>query len=952
MRKTLIFTAISILIIVSCCKAQYVTIPDTALRNFFISQYPGCFNGAGQMDTTCSAIVNETHLTCASPGIVRLYENLDGVQYFKNLTFFDCHNQYADLSGIRLANTIDTLLCSYNAVGPAAFPSALKILDCTNCNYTALPPLPAGLKVLQCIDNTMLSTLPSLPQGLKVLNCWNTSYPSGSLVYLTSLPPLPDSLEFLNCSSNSLTSLPPLPPALKYLNFSYNSITTVSFFPTGLTEIQAYANQLVSLPTLPASLEKLYVYANRLTALPALPASLSEFECSSNEITSMPALPATLFYFGCGGNELTSLPDLPASLGQLKCSGNLLTSLPALPSTLFILECFSNRLTSLPELAHTSLWNIYCCYNDIYCLPWLPPNCSIVLDTAKIKCLPNINNNAFYTPFWSITDIYPVQLPLCTPVNNTNQCRSFPVMQGLAFYDNNNNGIRDIDEPVKQHCRIDLSNDTYTFTNKEGFFEIAADSTEAYTLSAATPEYFDTNPPVYNYHFSRYDTIVSGNFAFHANTTIDLPSIKLIPLNWAARPGFPLSFFVGYSNDGTTVLSSPSIDFNYDSSKLFFDSSSYPLVANGNNLYLNTSDLVPGAQGSLMAYFRVKPNVVLDDSILTKIIFSTNAITAMDSSKMYVRGAFDPNDKQATPQLSPSQVANGDYIDYTIRFQNTGTDTAFTVVISDTLSDDLQANTLQVTASSHNCKTTVKNNVVFFEFLNILLPDSNINEPNSHGFVSFRIKPQTTVAPNTTIPNKAAIYFDYNAPVITNTAGTLIKDFIVLPLKLISFNAVLQNDNTTSLYWTTANEINTRHFIIERSHDGLRFSSITNIFAKGQANNNYNAVVTDAFTGIAFYRLKIMDNDGSFVYSPLVKIDRRKNTTGFTVLSNPVKEVVIINTTDRSLHNTQASIINMQGRLVKVFALKEGNQRIDIRELPAGIYNLRTTNGTVRILIQ
>ena len=232
------------------------------------------------------------------------------------------------------------------------------------------------------------------------------------------------------------------------------------------------------------------------------------------------------------------------------------------------------------------------------------------------------------------------------------------------------------------------------------------------------------------------------------------------------------------------------------------------------------------------------------------------------------------------------------------------------------------------------------------------MPDSNINEPNSHGFVSFRIKPQTTVAPNTTIPNKAAIYFDYNAPVITNTAGTLIKDFIVLPLRLISFSAVPQNDNTTSLYWTTANEINTRHFIIERSPDGLRFSSITNIFAKGQANNNYNAVVTDAITGIAFYRLKIMDNDGSFVYSPLVKIDRRKNTTGFTVLSNPVKEVVIIHTTDRSLHDTQASIINMQGRLVKVFALKEGNQRIDIRDLPAGIYNLRTTNGTVRILIQ
>ena len=81
--------------------------------------------------------------------------------------------------------------------------------------------------------------------------------------------------------------------------------------------------------------------------------------------------------------------------------------------------------------------------------------------------------------------------------------------------------------------------------------------------------------------------------------------------------------------------------------------------------------------------------------------------------------------------------------------------------------------------SSHNCKATVKDNIVFFEFLNILLPDSNVNELKSHGLVSFRIKPQTTVAPNSIITNKAAIYFDYNAPVITNTAGTLIKEFTV-----------------------------------------------------------------------------------------------------------------------------------------------------------------------------
>jgi uncharacterized repeat protein (TIGR01451 family) len=376
------------------------------------------------------------------------------------------------------------------------------------------------------------------------------------------------------------------------------------------------------------------------------------------------------------------------------------------------------------------------------------------------------------------------------------------------------------------------------------------------------------------------------------------------------------------------------------------------VMDNTDYLAYSTGPIVPGESNSFIGYFTLKTTVPLGDTLNAKATISANTFTAYDSVQTIVRGAFDPNDKQATPQLSPSQVASGKYIDYTIRFQNTGTDTAFSVVISDTLSDDLQKGTLQMLASSHNCKTTVKDNIVFFEFLNILLPDSNVNEPMSHGFVSFRIKPQTTVAPNTTITNKAAIYFDYNAPIITNTAGTLIKDFTVVPLRLVSFSAVPQSDNTVSLYWNTANEINTKHFVIERSNDGLRFNSITTVAAKGNANNNYNANVTDANTGVVFYRLKMEDRDGSFTYSPVIKIDRRKNTAGFSLLTNPVIDFIIINTTDRGLNNTQASIINMQGAVVKTFVVREGSQTVEIKDLPKGVYYLRTVNGSQKIMLQ
>ncbi len=145
-------------------------------------------------------------------------------------------------------------------------------------------------------------------------------------------------------------------------------------------------------------------------------------------------------------------------------------------------------------------------------------------------------------------------------------------------------------------------------------------------------------------------------------------------------------------------------------------------------------------------------------------------------------GAFDPNDKQGFPTgygdehfIEPNQ-----YIEYKIRFQNTGTDTAFLVVIRDTISEDLDIETLQLGASSHDYTFDISpGNVFVFTYNNIMLPDSNVNELRSHGFVKFKIKPKTTTPLGTVINNSAAIYFDYNAPVITNeTKHTLGENFV------------------------------------------------------------------------------------------------------------------------------------------------------------------------------
>ena len=115
----------------------------------------------------------------------------------------------------------------------------------------------------------------------------------------------------------------------------------------------------------------------------------------------------------------------------------------------------------------------------------------------------------------------------------------------------------------------------------------------------------------------------------------------------------------------------------------------------------------------------------------------------------------------------------------------------------------------------------------------------------AHGFVSFKIKPQASVAANSTIVNKAAIYFDYNLPVITNDANTFVLDYTTLPLSLMSFSATIISANETAILWSTINESGSEKFIIEQSENGTDFKSIATVNAKGMNFNTYNISVDD-----------------------------------------------------------------------------------------------------------
>ena len=133
-----------------------------------------------------------------------------------------------------------------------------------------------------------------------------------------------------------------------------------------------------------------------------------------------------------------------------------------------------------------------------------------------------------------------------------------------------------------------------------------------------------------------------------------------------------------------------------------------------------------------------------------------------------VVNSFDPNDKQVYPKYVDQP---GGWHTYTVRFQNTGTAPAIHIIVKDTLDQNLDWSSFQLLSYSHNNLTQVfQDNVVHFNFPNIYLPDSNSNEPESHGYIQYRIKTNSSITPGTVIHNTAAIYFDFNDPVITNDA--------------------------------------------------------------------------------------------------------------------------------------------------------------------------------------
>ncbi len=187
---------------------------------------------------------------------------------------------------------------------------------------------------------------------------------------------------------------------------------------------------------------------------------------------------------------------------------------------------------------------------------------------------------------------------------------------------------------------------------------------------------------------------------------------------------------------------------------------------------------------------------------------SNNIIVRVDT----VKAGYDPNDIAVYP---PGEFSSGDELEYTVRFENTGNDTAFNIYVLDTLPDNVAFNSLNILASSHHPINTIMyssggHNIVKFDFPNINLLDSSHHD-ECNGMFVFKVKSNSGLPYGTEIKNRAGIYFDYNPVVLTNT----VTNYIPFPTAIEAVEdrddfAIYPNPVDDKLYINATNtQINT-----------------------------------------------------------------------------------------------------------------------------------------------
>ncbi len=560
--------------------------------------------------------------------------------------------------------------------------------------------------------------------------------------------------------------------------------------------------------------------------------NLWQFYCFSNLLQTLDLTALTqLQTLGCENNQLTSvdltglvqlrnltfnqnnltqldLSDKP-NLEYLECRENQLTSinitnLPALEN--FVVN--DNNLTSIDFTGVTTITSFQCMYNNISTL-----DLSHQYNLNLLMCGHNPNLvSVFMKNGKNETGVNFEELPnlqyVCVDEsqvgtianyfnsNNAPNCHvnsycsftpggTYYTIQGTAKYDQNNDGC-DASDVHFSHLKLATSSGLLsgvTIFDATGNYALPVGA-GTYTITPVleNPLFFTVSPATLTVAFPAMPSPFEQNFCITTNGIHPDLEVVILPLN-LVRPGFDASYKIIYKNKGNQAQSG-TISFAYNDAVLDLINAN-PTISSQviNYLNWNFTDLQPFETRTITVTLNVNsPSEVppVNGGDILNFTASVNSSltdeTPNDNTFIHnqaVVNSFDPNDKTCLEGSTITPEMVGKEIHYMIRFENTGTANAENIVVKDMIdTTKFDINSLTPIDGSHAFRTKISGtNKVEFIFENINLP---FDDANNDGYVAFKIKTKPTLVLGNTFSNTASIYFDYNFPIITNTATTTV----------------------------------------------------------------------------------------------------------------------------------------------------------------------------------
>ena len=361
------------------------------------------------------------------------------------------------------------------------------------------------------------------------------------------------------------------------------------------------------------------------------------------------------------------------------------------------------------------------------------------------------------------------------------------VLLTRVYNDYNENGLREPNEPVinvghlivqpwlpssttmrlDNVWRMEAAAGDYELTlDKNDYFEFTTDSIFDYVATNGQPEY-------HNIGLKIADTLAQVSVQLHSGLT---------------RCDRTVPFVLNYGSEGTLPIDGE-LSFIFDPLTTLVSAPGAPIAQTDTSLTWLIDALPFDSAGQFVIYLQMPDFTAIDTMLQFSAHFNTSSgagDAATDFYQATLLCAYDPNDKQVWPNYPgdyPDYVQFGDTLEYMIRFQNTGNDTAFQVLLVDQLDDRLDRQRFAPVAASHPYTFSLDGTGrLTVRFDNILLPDSTTNYTGSMGFFTFRVPLRPDLSSNGPIFNQAEIYFDTNPAIYTNT--TLSYPVEYLPLEL------------------------------------------------------------------------------------------------------------------------------------------------------------------------